>query len=90
MNALMERKKQAILNSFEGSSDDYWKTLGEIADSSRIKLDDVVKIVLSSAEFVEASYRVKEGEPVFTTRKVYSERASFWQKLLSAFTDRIV
>ncbi|PWV50721.1 hypothetical protein [Chitinophaga sp. S165] len=90
MNALMERKKETILNSFEEASDDYWKTLGEIATSSRIKLDDVVKIVLSSREFLEASYREKDGEPVFTTRNVYRKRASFWQKLLSAVTDRIV
>lgn len=90
MNALMERKKETILNSFEEASGDYWKTLGEIAACSRVKLDDVVKIVLSSREFLEASYREKDGEPVFTTRKVYSERASFRQKLLSAFTDKIV
>lgn len=86
----MESKKQEILKSFDGSTDNYWKTLGEIAASSRIKLDDVVKIVLSSEEFLEASYRVKDGEPVFTTRKVYSEKASFLEKLISAFSNRIV
>ncbi len=89
MNALMESKKQTIVNFFEGTSNDYWKTLGEIAASTRITLDDVVTIIFSSKEFVKSSYSAENGQPVFTTRKVFEERAPFWTKLLGTLRNRI-
>lgn len=89
MNALMESEKQTIINTFESFSNDYWKTLGEISSATQIKLDDVVRIVLSSEDFIESSHRRKNGEPLFTTRKVYRAKAPFIEKLLGAFKNRV-
>ncbi|UPK69391.1 hypothetical protein [Chitinophaga filiformis] len=90
MNTLIENEKQIILDYFEASSNDYWKTLREISAATNVRLEDVIEIVFTTKDFVESYYRHKNGEPVFTPRKVYEKRTSFWLKLLAAFCDRII
>lgn len=89
INALLDQEKEVIVKAFDKSSNHYWKTLSEIATATAVKLEDVIKIVMSSDEFVESSRRKKDGQPLFTTRKMYRERAPFFDKLLGAFKNRI-
>lgn len=89
MNVLLTKEKEIIIRSFEKSSDGYWKTLGEIATDSAVNLEDVLKIVFNSKEFVQSSYRLKEGQPVFTTRELFNEKTPFLMKLLGAFKGTI-
>jgi len=90
MNALLENEKQTILQFFEASANNYWKTLREISAGTNVRLEEVIEIVFTTKDFVESYYRHKNGEPVFTPRKVYEKRTSFWLKLLAAFCDRII
>lgn len=92
MNNPMEREKDQIINSFEKTSSStttYWRTLNEISRQADVKLDDVIKIVTTSKDFVESSYRNTDGEPVFTTRKVFRKKAPFLTKMIGAFRNRI-
>lgn len=89
MNAIMEQEKYIIKETFDKSSDNYWKTLGEIAAETAIKLEDVISIVFSSDDFVQSTYREKNGQPLFTTRKAYRKNATFFDKLLGALKNRI-
>lgn len=89
MDALLNQEKEVIIRAFDKSPNDYWKTFSEIAAATAVKLEDVIKIVLSSEEFIESYYRTEEGQPLFTTRKVYMERTPFWRRLLAAFSDRV-
>ncbi|MFD2887996.1 hypothetical protein [Chitinophaga cymbidii] len=89
MNAVMEQEKDIIVRAFDKSSDNYWKTLIEIASETAIKQENVIRIVLSSGDFVQSSYREKDGLPLFTTRKAYKKNASFLDKIIGAFKNRI-
>ncbi|SHM12317.1 hypothetical protein [Chitinophaga sp. CF418] len=88
MNALLENEKQIILNFFEASSNDYWKTIREISAATGVRFDDVLEIIFTSKDFAESNSRRKKGELLYTSRKVYSERAPFWEQLLAAFINR--
>ena len=85
MNALLENEKRIILKFFEDSANDYWKTIREISAATNVRLEDVIEIIFTSEDFVESNSRYKNGEPVYTTRKVYEKRAPFWEQLLAAF-----
>jgi len=88
MNTLIENEKQIILDYFEASSNDYWKTLREISAATGITFENVLEIISTSKDFVESYSRRKKGELLYTSRKVYSKRAPFWEQLLAAFANR--
>ncbi|MGN6508544.1 MAG: hypothetical protein ACTHLD_03695 [Chitinophaga sp.] len=85
MKTPLEKERQIILNTFDGLSKDYWKTLAEIAEVSSVKLEDVISIVFASGDFVENPYRQKYGQPIFTSRKVYRKITPFILKLMTAY-----
>jgi len=88
MNTLIENKKQTILKFFEDSGNDYWKTIREIAAATGIRFDDVLEIIFTSKDFAESNSRRKKGELLYTSRKVYSKKAPFWEKFLAACANR--
>ena len=88
-DVVMESKKQTILNLFEASGTQFWKTLREIAAETHIHLDDVVDIVTSSRDFVESATQRRHGDLVFTARRVYEKRTPLWRLFLSMLAEKI-
>lgn len=88
-NVIMEMKKQQMLDLFDASGEYFWKTSREIAAETQIQLDDVVRILTASWEFVESRSKRKKGDLVFTSRKVYEKRTPYWRLLLGILADRI-
>lgn len=88
MNTLIENEKQIILNYFEASSNNYWKTLPEISAATGIRLENVIEIIFTSKDFAESNSRRKHGQRLYTSRKVYSKRAPFWEQLLAGLANR--
>jgi len=86
----IEKTKQQIIVFFEGRSDeDYWKTIDEISRGTKIARDVVVKVIKGTGDFVRSSYRSKGGEPVFTSRTNFRQKAPFVDKIIGAFKNRI-
>lgn len=77
------------INGYLRESNDYWKTADEIADAVRIDPTVVRETLTNSGDFVRSSYRVKNGEPLFTSRELYRTKAPFVDKLIGAFKNRI-
>jgi len=82
-------QKNKILALFDSQRDSYWLTIDQIAEGTRLQTADVVKILTNSGDFVRSSYRNKNGEPVYTTRKLFREKAPFVDKIIGAFKNRI-
>ena len=87
MGNSMDNKKR-ILDFFESQSNDYWKTIDEISKSTKINAEDVGNIITKSGDFVRSSYRQKAGEPLFTTREIFRDKAPFVDKMIGAFKNR--
>ncbi len=79
MEENLEKRKKIILDYFDQDQSNYWKTISEIADSTRVEPNIVSKIITTSGDFVRSSYRVKAGEPLFTSV----------DKMIGAFKNRI-
>lgn len=88
MENIDENKKKNIIEFFEKQNNDYWKTIDEIASSTRINSKEVGKIITASGDFVRSSYRQKAGEPLFTTRQIFRDKAPFVDKMIGAFKNR--
>ena len=84
-----EKQVQQIVSFFDQQGADYWKTVDEIARGTRIDERTVVKILSSTGDFVRSSYRLKAGEPLFTTRKLFRNKAPFVDKVIGIFKNRI-
>ena len=83
MMILSDNAKKEILNDFNiASKKNYWKTLGEIADDTNVEIREVIKVVFNEPEFVMARYKIRNGEPLFTTKEAYRKHASFVMKFL--------
>lgn len=80
---------EKITEFFRESTGDYWKTVDDIADATRIEGSVIREALTNSGEFVRSSYRVKNGEPLFTSREMYRTKAPFVDKLIGAFKNRI-
>ncbi|SFE52948.1 hypothetical protein [Spirosoma endophyticum] len=89
MDKILEDKKRIILEFFETQDQDYWKTLEEITNSTKIDSASVAAIVTSSGDFVRSSYRVKQGEPLYTSRELFRDKAPLVDKVIGAFKNRI-
>jgi hypothetical protein len=86
----LDKQKQQIIAFFDRQQDDnYWKTLDEISRETKIEATLISKIILRSGDFVRSSYRLRAGEPLFTTRKKFRDRAPFVDKVIGAFKNRI-
>lgn len=85
----LEKQKQRLIEYFDKASGDYWKTIDEMSSQTRIESNVVMKIIASSGDFVRSSYRMKHGEPLFTTRTMFRNKAPFVDKLIGAFKNRI-
>lgn len=86
----LEKLKKKIIAFFEGlGDDDYWKTLEEISRETGIDHVTVSKVIDLSGDFARSSYRQKAGEPLFTTRKNFRDKAPFVDKIIGAFKNRI-
>jgi len=84
-----EKKKLQLIEYFDNTEGDYWKTIDEISSQTKIDTGEIMKIISSSGDFVRSSYRMKHGEPLFTTRKMFRSKAPFVDKLIGAFKNRI-
>ena len=82
-------QKESILKYFERQDQDYWKTIEEIANATGIDQAIVAEIVTISGDFVRSSYRVKQGEPMFTSRTSFRDKAPLVDKVIGAFKNRI-
>lgn len=89
MEDKFENAKKAIVKFFDDNKDDYWKTIGEIASATRIDSATVVNVLTTSGDFVRSSYRLKAGEPLYTTRNIFRNKAPFLDKMIGAFKNRI-
>lgn len=89
MDDKREIQKKAILQFFEHQEQDYWKTLEEIASATKLDTATVAEIVTGSGDFVRSSYRVKHGEPLYTSRDIFRDKAPLVDKVLGAFKNRI-
>ena len=85
----LDAKKEKMIKYFELSGSNYWKTVDEISSHTQIDQHTVMKIITSSGDFVRSSYRMKAGEPLFTTRRMFRNKAPFVDKLIGAFKNRI-
>lgn len=81
--------KETILKIFDKEQANYWKTIDEISAATKIGQAVVGDIVTNSGDFVRSSYRQKAGEPLFTTRKIFRDKAPFMDKMIGAFKNRI-
>jgi hypothetical protein len=89
MSDYNEQQVQKIIAFFDQQGQDYWKTVDEVARGTRIDARAVISIFSSTGEFVRSSYRTKAGEPVFTTRKLFRNKAPFMDKMIGIFKNRI-
>ena len=89
MQNLIEKHKQQIVSFFEQQGSDYWKTVDEIARSTSIDASTIIRILSTDGDFVRSSYRLKAGEPLFTTRKLFRNKAPFVDKMIGIFKNRI-
>lgn len=89
MSEYTQQHKQQLITYFENIQGEYWKTVDEISRDTKVNAAIVVAILSSSGEFVRSSYRSKGGEPLFTTRKLFRNRAPFVDKMIGAFKNRI-
>ena len=89
MQDLIEKHKQQIVSFFEQQGSDYWKTVDEIARSTSIDASTIIRILSTDGDFVRSSYRLKAGEPLFTTRKLFRNKAPFVDKMIGIFKNRI-
>ena len=85
----MDAQKQKIIAFFDSLKENYWQTIDQIAEGTRLQSADIAKILTNSGDFVRSSYRSKNGEPVYTTRKLFREKAPFVDKMIGAFKNRI-
>jgi len=83
------KETEKITEFFRESSDNYWKTVEEVSDATRINPTSVREILTNSGDFVRSSYRMKNGEPLYTSREMYRTKAPFVDKLIGAFKNRI-
>jgi hypothetical protein len=84
-----ETQKQTIFDFFESNIQDYWKTVDEIVKGTGINHSTVVQILSTSGDFVRSSYRQKAGQPLYTTRNMFRDKAPFMDKMIGAFKNRI-
>jgi len=89
MTQNLEGTTTALIQYFDKAGSNYWKTIDEISSQTQIDPNVVMKIITSSGDFVRSSYRMKAGEPMFTTRKMFRHKAPFVDKLIGAFKNRI-
>jgi hypothetical protein len=81
--------KDAILEVFDTAGNDYWKTIDEIAAEAKLDPGRVVAVISDSGDFVRSSYRRKAGQPLFTTRNIFRNKAPLVDKMIGAFKNRI-
>ena len=89
MEDKLEVQKKTILRFFENQEQDYWKTLDENASATKLDSATVAEIVTGTGDFVRSSYRVKHGEPLYTSRAIFRDKAPLVDKVLGAFKNRI-
>lgn len=85
----MDEDVKKILLLFKMEEKEYWKTGNQIANATRLNISRVMSILTTSGDFVRSSYRSNNGEPVFTTRELFREKAPFWDKMIGGFKNRI-
>ena len=89
MEKKIEEVEKSMIALFEKSVDDYWKTIYEISNAIKVDSQTVAKILTTSGDFVRSSYRLKAGEPLYTTRDKFRHKAPFVDKIIGAFKNRI-
>jgi len=89
MKENLEDKKKIILDYFDKDQNNYWKTINEISGNTNVESSIVSRIITTSGDFVRSSYRMKAGEPLFTSRKNFRNKAPLVDKIIGAFKNRI-
>lgn len=83
-------KAKDLLEKINSDIDKSWYSLGDLAGLTGENPNDIEKMVNKSSDFVRSSSKLSEdGEPLYTTKKEFKEKASFGQKILGAFRNRI-
>ncbi|OMP76314.1 hypothetical protein [[Flexibacter] sp. ATCC 35208] len=82
MNVNLQQEKQTILDALDRTRSGVWATAPEIARYSGVDLEMVLRVIYNSREFMQCALRSEDGLPLFTSRKLYKERASYWNKAL--------
>lgn len=89
MSDKINTAKEAIITFFDKAEGDYWKTLDEISAQTKIDPNIVVNVITNSGEFVRSSYRKKAGEPLFTSRRLFRNKAPLMDRIIGTFKNRI-
>lgn len=90
MSEYSDVQKNTLLSYFEKiEGDQYWRTIDEISRETNLDSAVAFSILSNSGEFVRSSYRSKGGEPLFTTRKLFRNKAPFVDKIIGVFKNRI-
>lgn len=84
-----EKHKKLMIEFFQKEADVYWKTIDEIVRGTNLPHATVLSILSSSGDFVRSSYRQKAGQPLYTTRDIFRNKAPFVDKMIGAFKNRI-
>lgn len=67
-----------------------WRTIAGIAKQVHMPQDVVIQVITANVDsIVRASVLSEKGEPLFTTREHLLETASFGEKILGAFKNRV-
>ncbi|SFW78295.1 hypothetical protein SAMN05661012_04624 [Chitinophaga sancti] len=90
MNVNLQEEKQTILAAMDRTKRGCWATPLELSRISGIDLERVLRVVYNSYEFLQCSYLSDDGLPMFTSRKIYKERAPLWNKFLSFIKSEYV
>jgi hypothetical protein len=85
----MDKDLEKIRSLFGKEEKDYWKTAYQISSATKIDISRVMKLLSTSGDFVRSSYRSYNGEPVFTTRELFRNKAPFLDKMIGVFKNRI-
>lgn len=80
MNVNLQQEKQIILDALDRTKSGVWATPPEIAGYSGVNLENVLRIVYNSREFMKFAGMSDDGLPMFTSRKLYKARMPFWYK----------
>ncbi|MCU7549863.1 hypothetical protein OCK74_12095 [Chitinophagaceae bacterium LB-8] len=66
-----------------------WYTLEDISEITNEDVFNIEKVLNKSDLFVRSSMLSKNGEQLYTTKNDFKKNASFAQKIIGAFKNRI-
>ena len=83
------RRKKLIFDALENPKFT-WRTIGGIAEETKLTARVVEEIIKMIPEVIEAPYTSKEQRRLFTTKGRYSKFATIWQKVVGSIIGEYV